>query len=504
MRSETETTGFAPPPASFNMAAHVLAQADRLGGKTALRIVGGSREQLSFDQLKSAVLGTATGLLAKGLQPGQRVLLQLGNSPEFPITYLAAIAVGLIPVPVSTQLTAPEVMQITALIQPALTIRAPGMAKAPGPSTPASMLRAMWSLPPAAFAFGDPNRAAYIIFTSGTSGKARAVVHAHRAIWARQMMWDGWYGLQSDDRLLHAGAFNWTYTLGTGLMDPWAKGATALIPAKGTGPQDLGPLLAAEQVTIFAAAPGIYRQMLRTKMPALPALRHGLSAGEKLADTLRGKWQDATGTQVHEAFGMSECSTFISGAPGHPAPAGTLGFAQPGRRVAIMGSDGPVPRNAAGMIAIHRSDPGLMLGYLGQPDETANRFQGDWFLTGDIGLMMDDGAIRYDGRDDDMMNAGGYRVSPIEVETALTAHPAITEAAACAVQLRTDTSVIAAFYVASDVVEDDALRAFLATRLAGYKQPRLYIAKDRLPRGANNKLLRRVLRQQWETDHGQT
>ena len=504
MLSVTEPMGVAPPPAAFNMAAHVLAQADRLGSKTALRIVGTEAEQLTFDQLKSAVLGTATGLLAKGVRPGQHVLLHLGNAPEFPVTYLAAIAAGIVPVPVSSQLTLPELAQIRETIKPALTISTGGMKQAYGPVLDASELRAMWSLPPAGFALGDPDRVAYIVFTSGTSGQPRAVVHAHRAIWARQMMWDGWYGLREDDRMLHAGAFNWTYTLGTGLMDPWSMGATALIPSEGISPEDLGTLLAAEKATLFAAAPGVYRRLLRTALPSLPALRHGLSAGEKLAETLRDKWQSATGTEVHEAFGMSECSTFISGSPLNPAPAGSSGFAQPGRQVAIVGADGPVPRNIPGTIAVHRCDPGLMLRYYRQPRETADRFQGDWFLTGDIGVMLDDGAIRYEGRDDDIMNAGGYRVSPIEVETAIAAHPAVNEAAACAVQLRTDTEIIAAFYVATDVVDENELRAFVSTRLAGYKQPRLFIPRDSLPRGANNKLLRRVLRQQWETDHGQT
>ena len=99
-------------------------------------------------------------------------------------------------------------------------------------------LRAMRSLPPCAYAMGDPDRMAYAVYTSGTSGKPRAVAHAHRAIWARQMMFDGWYGIGADDRLLHAGAFNWTFTLGTGLMDPWTVGATALIPEPGADRQD--------------------------------------------------------------------------------------------------------------------------------------------------------------------------------------------------------------------------------------------------------------------------
>jgi acyl-coenzyme A synthetase/AMP-(fatty) acid ligase len=486
------------------MAAHVLTHADRLGPKTALQIVGDASEKFTYAQIKAAVLGTATGLRNQGLNAGDHVLLQLGNVPEFPITYLGAIAAGIIPVPVSSQLTARELAVVYDTIKPALMVHVTGKAKNIGPTIKAQELRDFWTLPPAKFAMGDPDRPAYIVFTSGTSGQPRAVVHAHRAIWARQMMWDGWYGLTEADRLMHAGAFNWTYTLGTGLMDPWSVGATALIPADGTPAERLGVLLHNTSASIFAAAPGVYRRLLRETLPPLPNLRHGLSAGEKMATSLRDHWKASTGTVVHEAFGMSECSTFISGSPANPAPDGSIGFAQPDRNVALIGQDGPVQSGNPGVIGIHRDDPGLMLGYHDAPNETAARFQGDWFLTGDIGIMNDEGAITYAGRSDDMMNAGGYRVSPVEVEDAITAHPAISEAAACAVQLCTDTSLIAAFYVATDVIDEDQLRAFMQTRLAGYKCPRLYIAKDSLPRGANNKLLRRKLRQEWEATHGQT
>lgn len=114
----------------------------------------------------------------------------------------------------------------------------------------------MYGLTPAPYAMGEPDRPAYIIYTSGTSGHPRAVVHAHRTVWARRMMWEGWYGLLEQDRVLHAGAFNWTYTLGTGLLDPWARGATALIPGHGVASEALGLLLKQHDATIFAAAPG--------------------------------------------------------------------------------------------------------------------------------------------------------------------------------------------------------------------------------------------------------
>ncbi|MBO9476905.1 acyl--CoA ligase [Shimia sp. R11_0] len=488
-----------PCPKRFNMAAHVLGHANALSEKIALSVLSEPTPQhYSYGKLQAAILGTGTGLLRTGLTPGDRVLMRLGNTVEFPIAYLACIAVGLVPVPTSAQLTASEVAKMLPTLQPAAILHD---VTVPLPDTPTIAvlttedLAAMHDLPAASFHMGDPNRPAYIIYTSGTSGTPRAVVHAHRAIWARQMMFEGWYGLTQQDRLLHAGAFNWTFTLGTGLMDPWTIGATALIPAPNTAPQDLPTLLRQHRATLFAAAPGVYRKMLETQPdPALPDLRHGLCAGEKLSEPLRTRWNAATGTKLYEAFGMSECSTFISANPDHPAPAGTLGRPQKGRRVAILADQNPTPLNTPGTIAIHRSDPGLMLEYLNAPEATDARFCGEWFLTGDLGQMDAQGHIIYMGRADDMMNAGGFRVSPLEVEATLIAHPEITSLAVTDVEIKADTYVIAAFYTADhDIVETD-LKAFAATHLARYKQPRLFRRLSSLPTNANGKLNRRALR----------
>ncbi len=492
-----------PCPSPFNMAAHVLRHADRLAEKEALRVLTDSTpERWSYAALKTAILGTGTGLLRSGLKPNDRVLMRLGNTVEFPIAYLACIAVGLIPVPTSPQLTEAEVTKMVATLSPAAILYDPAVSAISTPSCKiltTDHLLEMKHLPPAGFDLGDPNRPAYIIYTSGTSGKPRAVVHAHRAIWARQMMFDGWYNLHEDDQLLHAGAFNWTFTLGTGLMDPWTKGATALIPAPGTTPETLPQLLRDNRATLFAAAPGVYRKILTTSdNPALPNLRHGLCAGEKLSETLRAQWNAATGTKLYEAFGMSECSTFLSASPDHPAPNGTLGRPQIGRHIAILDETGPVDLNAPGIIAVHKSDPGLMLGYLEAPEETAARFQDNWFLTGDLGQMDAHGHITYLGRADDMMNAGGFRVSPLEVEAAFLPHPDITSIAVTDVEIKADTHIIAAFYTADHDLVEDELKAFAETHLARYKQPRLYKRLPALPTNANGKLNRRALRAQFK------
>ncbi|WP_170325114.1 class I adenylate-forming enzyme family protein [Ruegeria arenilitoris] len=487
-----------PPacPAPFNLAAHVLRRTDDNPEKTALSVLrADGAEDWTYRALKSAIMGTATGLLSAGLKPGDIALMRLGNTVDFPIAYLGAIAAGIVPVPTSSQLTEPETERMIADLQPAAILRDPAVACAPHPlQITVSELTEMRTLPPAEFQMGDPERLAYVVYTSGTSGKPRAVAHAHRAIWARQMMVDGWYGLRDTDRLCHAGAFNWTYTLGTGLMDPWTIGATALIPEPGTDPNALPALLRQHRATIFAAAPGVFRKLLKTSEDMhLPTLRHGLCAGEKLSRHLHAQWAEVTETELYEAYGMSECSTFISSSPAHPARGESLGQPQPGRRIAILGPDGPVPQGQEGTIAIHRSDPGLMLTYLNAPHEAEARMQGDWFLTGDQGAMAVDGQITYLGRDDDMMNAGGYRVSPVEVEATLSKFPGITQVGAAAVEVKQDTFVIAAFYTGPEKLDDGALQTYVEANLARYKQPRAFIHLPELPTGGNGKLLRRAL-----------
>jgi acyl-coenzyme A synthetase/AMP-(fatty) acid ligase len=492
-----------PFPEHLNLAAHVLSAGAQTPGKIALAVVGPSRaDRWSYGRLIRAVGGAARWFRRTLPDPGARVLLRIGNSVDFPVIFLGAVAAGHVPVPTSATLTEGEITRIASDLDPALVVFGPGAALPDHAARRVDVadLRAEAGeadLETATTAADDP---AYIVYTSGSSGAPRGVVHAHRAIWARRMMVDGWYGLTPSDRVMHAGAFNWTYTLGTGLLDPWTLGATALVPQAGTPIEQLPLLIGRHDVTIFAAVPGVYRRLLRLDpLPRMGKLRHGLSAGEKLPDALRTLWRDRTATDIHEAFGQSECSTFVSGSPARPAPPGTLGFAQPGRRVAILDADGrPVPRGVAGTLAVHRGDPGLMLGYLHDAPAERRHLSGDWFLTGDNASMRKDGALDYHGRTDDLLTSGGFRISPLEIEAALADVPGLREVAVVDHLLDRTTRVIAAFFVADTPLDEASLARHVAPRLAPYKRPRLYLRVDSLPRGANGKLLRRALRNRSE------
>ena len=285
----------APPcPQNFNLAAYVLAAANNTPGKVALTVYeAGVARKYSYAQLARAVFGVATGLRQAGIAAGDRVLLRIGNTVDFPVCFLALAALDAVAMPCSIALTDREVQVLLGKTQPKAMICDPnhGVAGFDGLTLQTPQLQAFQNLSPARPILGDPNRPGYIIFTSGTSGQPRAVLHAHRAVWARRMMWTGWYELTPQDVMMHAGAFNWTYTLGTGLMDPWAIGASAVIPNT-QEPAELWQIMQAEEASIFAAAPGIYRRLLQQSFVQPPRLRHGLSAGDVLPRSVRQSWQD--------------------------------------------------------------------------------------------------------------------------------------------------------------------------------------------------------------------
>ena len=504
------TTDDRRPLPRFNAARHCLEENARLrGDKTALVMVGdaGTVQRLTYAEADRAVRGIAAGLLALGLQRGDRVMIRMGNEPDYVLVYFGALAAGLVALPSSPQLTPAEAAflmdnaEVAAIAIGHDSVVDPSSLGSRRLLRPEAIAGMKAGAPLDAYVDTAADDPATLVYTSGTTSAPKGVLHAHRSIWGRQPMHAHWLGLTESDVMLHAGTMNWTYTLGVGITDPWSCGATSVIY---NGPRDRGiwpALIASQRATLFAAVPSVYRQILKYAdlgQHDLSSLRHGLTAGEALPPDLLAAWTEATGKPLYEALGMSEISTYVSSGPTIPVRPGSPGKPQPGRHIAILPVEGvpePLPQGETGLLAVHRSEPGLMLGYWNRPDEEAAVMRGDWFAGGDRASLDADGYLWFHGRNDDLMNAMGYRVSPNEVESVLGSHPDVAEVGVAELTVRAGIAVIAGFVVLKPgaVPDADGLIVWCKERLAAYKCPREIRFLDALPRTANGKVQRKRL-----------
>jgi acyl-coenzyme A synthetase/AMP-(fatty) acid ligase len=286
-----------PCPVRFNMARYCLAAAaERTPLKTALIVVSNAdapldqAERWTYGELDLAVRSVATGLLAEGFKPGERLIIRMPNTSDYALVFFGALAAGIVPLPSSSQLTAAEADFLLADSAASAIAVAPGMEVSAPPGAKILHHEAITRLkqhePLKSYADTGANDPAFLVYTSGTSGRPKGVLHAHRSAWGRRPMYRGWYGIEQTDTILHAGAFNWTYTLGVGLTDPWANGATTVLYNGEKDVQVWPKLMAKTGATMFAAVPTLYRQILKycdlTQFD-LTKLRHGLTAGEAVA-----------------------------------------------------------------------------------------------------------------------------------------------------------------------------------------------------------------------------
>jgi acetyl-CoA synthetase len=480
---------------------------------------------VTYRALADATSRCAGALRSLGVAPGDRVLIRLPNCLAYSTAFLGAMKGGAIPVPTSTLLTADEVDYLardsgaTALVTDGATWRAmrerleaaPALrtvlvtdgAGAPGTRLPvrdfaACLATADPATPPHPTRPDDP---AYLVYTSGTTGYPKGVLHAHRALLGRQPSSEYWFDFDpAGDRVLHAGKYNWTYVLGTGLMDPLFRGHTAIVCEGAMDAPAWPRRIARHAATIFIAVPTVYRQILQktTAIGAdVPTLRHCMSAGEQLPTEVLEEWRARFGLEVYEGLGMTECSYYLCETRSRPIRPGSAGFAQPGHDVRLLdpATWREVANDAEGMICIPRTDPGLMLRYWNQPEETARCFHGDWFLTGDYARRDADGYLWFLGRKDDLINTFGYRVSPFEVERVLKGHPDVAEVAAVGEDVGPGKTVVAAYVIprAPGAITADAVLAYARDHLAAYKAPRVVHLVDDFPRTRNGKVLRRAL-----------
>ncbi len=229
------------PPERFNLAHYCLAYSAReTPDKVALTIADGtSIRRLTYSEVQQTVLRLVSAFSLLGMQHGDRILIRMGNSFEYAAVFFAANAAGLVPIATSSMLSVDEVSFMLSDSGAAAVVHDGLLALPVLPSGCRNIgpvdLKAFAMGPVGTYANTAAKSPAYMVYTSGTSGLPKGVLHAQRAVWGRRPMYGGWHDITADDVVLHTGALNWTYTLGTGLCDPWVKGASSIVY---TGPKD--------------------------------------------------------------------------------------------------------------------------------------------------------------------------------------------------------------------------------------------------------------------------
>ncbi|MGK0291218.1 MAG: acyl-coenzyme A synthetase/AMP-(fatty) acid ligase [bacterium] len=503
---------------SFNLTQFCLAdRVQQTPNKTALIFVTEHHEEKwSFQRFYTETLKLANGLKQCNLPPQSRALIALPSDPNYLITFFASIAAGLVPIPCSPQLTEQE---IEFLLKDSgaefiFCVDKNNFDEHSNHHRRTDLIfldledleNLQEKSDPLEHFDTTQNDPAFLIYTSGTTSYPKGVLHAQRTILGRLPMKESWTGLTSDDVLLHAGQLNWTYTLGVGLMDTWVAGGTSILYDGNRVPTLWPQLIEKYQATIFVAVPSLYRQILKYNELTsydLSSLKYGLAAGEPLQPSILDEWRETVGTDLYEALGMSELSTYISSGSNIPILKGSPGKVQKGRRIAILpiekGDDNPLPVNKVGLLAIHTSDLGLMLGYWNRPEEEKEVFRGEWFVGGDLASIDENGYVWFQGRNNDVMNSFGYRVSPLEIERVLLQHSDISNVAVTEVPVQNSKQIITAFIIVkegSQLTKDQVLD-WAKERMAHYKCPKDLRFVTDFPHTKNGKLLRRQLVKQY-------
>jgi acyl-coenzyme A synthetase/AMP-(fatty) acid ligase len=503
--------------ASIN-AAQVLLEPGRLrasGGGVALI---SATETLTYAGLTARVAAFAAGLRAAEVEPGDRVLLMLPDTPDFVALYLAVMAVGGVSVAVSTRATTEELRHILAIAKPVAVVVGDEFAEsaeqAIGEANSAARLflggRAFptWKAEPQAeieFCLRRPADPAFWIMTSGTTGKPKAVEHRHDHVLTSADYFTHALGANAQDRVLVSSRLHFAYALGA-LFATLRLGASSILLEHWPTPQAIAAAIDQHAPTLVLSVPALYHKLLDQEphSAAFAAVRHYVSAGERLNPKIADAWEQATGRAILDGLGCSETvQKIFMNAPDARRP-GASGRPVPGVQVRLIGEDGTqiLAAGQPGRLEVRMRS--LFAGYRTTENPTGpalrppEQFRDGWFATGDEYRMDLDGYYYHCGRSDDMLKIIGMWVSPFEIEDAVAGLPGIADAAAVAAENAAGLPEIVLHLVAvpghhqAELIE--RARQHLACVLPPFKRPRQFKVVSELPRTVTGKIQRYKLR----------
>ena len=477
---------------------------------------------LTYAALADRVNRAGNALRALGVRRGERVLLVLRDTLDFPAVFFGALKLGAVPVPVNTLLQPDDyaflvrdsrarVLVVSDHLLPKLALAvasSPALAHVVVARTvlggDAGVHRRLAELlaaasPALAAAETTADDVAFWLYSSGSTGAPKGAMHLHShpmltaALYARGVL-----GMREDDVVYSAAKLFFAYGLGNALTFPLAVGATAVLAAERTTPALFRRVLAAHRPTIFCGVPTLFASILADPTVAdAGSLRVSISAGEALPRHVGERWRARHGNDILDGIGSTELlHIFLSNRPGD-VRYGSSGKAVPGYDLRLREDDGEVADGEEGSLWVR--GPTAAVAYWNNRERSLATFHGPWTRTGDRYVRDADGYYTYSGRADDMLKVGGIWVSPFEVESALGAHEAVLEAAVVGHPDGDGLVKPKAFVVLHDATRAgdalaDELKNFIKQRLAPFKYPRWVEFVGELPKTATGKIQRFRLR----------
>lgn len=345
---------------------------------------------------------------------------------------------------------------------------------------------------------------ALLYYTSGTTGLAKGVLHKHRWVAGVAATQRFAVDLQPGDCYWSTGDLGWlTGPINT--LGAWFWGATLFTYEGEFDPETWAGLLDEYPISVLFSVPTAYR-MLRENEAVLDGvdldLRHALSIGEPLSAGVVGWGEDTLGVTIHDTYGQTETGNMIiNNYPTMEIRPGSMGKPLPGIEAAVVDPEtgDPLEPGETGEIAQRGEYPCFFAEYWNKPEKTADCFVNDWYLSGDLGHLDEDGYFWFEGRADDVIISSGYRIGPFEVESSLGEHPAVAEAAVVPKSHRERGNIVKAYIVPSasanptpELAED--IQNHVKEELSAHEYPREVEFVDELPKTVTGKIRRTELR----------
>jgi acyl-CoA synthetase (AMP-forming)/AMP-acid ligase II/acyl carrier protein len=473
-------------------------------------LVGSDFEPVSYKTLQGEIESVRAALRAAGLGREARIAVAIANSAQA-ARAIISVTCSAAAVPIDPKLTVAEVERCLLILRPSAVLvlgKSESAARTAAEQRGFPVIEAHFSpdltleVPqigaPAPLDEPDPEAPAFILHTSGTTADPNLVPFSHRNMMAVIERLKTWYGLTAQDRCLNVSPVYYSHALTTTILPPLMTGGSVAFPANPTN-VDLTEWFASLSPTWYSAGPTLHLSVLEkaeqlADARTMHSLRFMSSAGAPIAREVHQRIQNALGVPVLEHYGSSETAQIASNRPtAGGSKVGTCGIPWPDI-VKIADDDGqPVQSGERGEVYVR--GPSVMAGYLNAPERNKTVFVDGWYRTGDIGSLDADGFLTLHGREKELINRGGEKIAPLEIDQALMKHPQVAQAAAFGVPHPRLGEDVAAAVVLHDgaTVTPAELREFISEDIASFKVPRRITIVDQLPKGITGKVQRKRL-----------